>query len=93
MSYQVQYSPAALRGLKSVPPDIRQQIVTAVDGLADDPRPRGTTPLKGGLRGLRRLRLGDYRACYLVDDETRRVRVVQVGHRSKAYVHAQRRKR
>jgi mRNA interferase RelE/StbE len=91
MSYLVQYAPAALRSLKSVPRDVQRRIVAQVDALASDPRPRGTTSLKGSLKGLRRLRVGDYRACYLVDDEALRVRIIEIGHRAKTYEHLTRR--
>ena len=43
------------------------------------------SPLKGGLRGIRRLRTGDYRVLYEVEDAALVVLVVRVAHRRDAY--------
>jgi len=91
VSYLVQYSPAATRGLQDLPTQVQERILAATDALAGDPRPRGSTPLKGALQGLRRLRVGAYRVSYRVDDDLQRVRVVEIGHRSKTYEHLKRR--
>jgi mRNA interferase RelE/StbE len=51
--------------------------------LADDPRPPGSEKLSGQDRY--RLRQGDYRVVYGVDDELRIVEVVKIGHRREVY--------
>jgi mRNA interferase RelE/StbE len=52
--------------------------------LAADPRPRGSKKIKGG-RNLWRIRIGDYRVVYTVDDPDAIVDVVAVRHRRDAY--------
>lgn len=55
----------------------------AIDSLAVEPRPHGTTKLAG--RSDYRVRVGDWRVVYEVDDSRRRVVVVRVAHRSDVY--------
>ena len=61
----------------------RIRIVAAIDRLAENPG-LGTA-LKGDLRGLRRLRVGNYRVLYEVRDDELVVLVVRVAHRRDAY--------
>ena len=61
----------------------RARIVAAIDRLVEIPH-LGSA-LKGDLRGLRRLRVGDYRIVYEVRDEELVVLVVRVAHRPDAY--------
>jgi mRNA interferase RelE/StbE len=57
--------------------------LAAIDGLGDDPRPRGVTKLAG--RDDLRIRLGDYRVVYAVDDNKRFVLVARIAHRREVY--------
>jgi len=52
--------------------------------LRDDPRPRGCKKLRGGTDTYR-IRIGDYRAVYDVDDEARTVLLLRVRHRREVY--------
>ena len=61
----------------------RQRIVRSIEGLADDPRPRGCQKLSGQDRY--RVRQGEYRIVYSVEDEELIVFVVKVGHRKDVY--------
>jgi mRNA interferase RelE/StbE len=61
----------------------RQRIIGAIFELADAPRPRRSRRLRG--RPGHRLRVGDYKAIYVVDDEERVVTILQVGHRREDY--------
>jgi len=61
----------------------RIRIVNAIDELAGNPA-RGTA-LKGELRGLRRIRVGDFRVVYEVKDEELLVLVVRVRHRREVH--------
>lgn len=60
-------------------------MMRALRALAENPRPPDARPLHGESKGLWRVRVGDYRASYLIDDEARLVRVGRVGHRSTFY--------
>ncbi|MCY3601154.1 MAG: type II toxin-antitoxin system RelE/ParE family toxin [Gemmatimonadetes bacterium] len=59
------------------------RIVDAIDGLAD--HPHAGSSLKGGLRGLRRIRVDGYRVVYEVQDAALVVLVVRVAHRGTVY--------
>ena len=85
MIYTVTFRPSARRDLHRLPADIGTRITVRVNALADDPRPRGALPLRGPLKGLYRLRVGDYHVAYEVDDEVPLVRVWTIGHRRDFY--------
>lgn len=62
------------------------RIVKAIKALADDPRPNGVEKLKGqGGEGLYRIRAGDYRVVYAIEDARVTVEVIRVGHRREVY--------
>ena len=74
---------SAARELKHIPQRDRLRIVQAIDSLGQQPF-RGTV-LKGGLRGLRRIRVGDYRVVYELLDEELVILVIRIAHRREAY--------
>ena len=83
MGYSTRIKGSAARELERVPRRDRERIVRAIDRLGDDPL--AGSPLKGDLRGLRRVRVGDYRVVYEVLDGDLVVLVVVVAHRREAY--------
>ena len=74
----------AAKELSALPAVAAQRVDAAILGLSGDPRPPGAKKLKGGRR-LWRIRVGDYRIVYSIDDEQAVVDVIGVLHRSKAY--------
>ena len=83
VSYSVRIKRSAARELASIPQPARTRAVHAIDILREQPLAGST--LKGGLRGLRRLRVGDYRIVYELLDAKLVVLVVRVAHRRDAY--------
>ena len=83
MSYSIRIKGSAARELEKVAKPDRLRIVNAIDRLAENPFLGNV--LKGDLRGLRRLRLGDYRVLYEVRRDELVVLVVRVAHRREAY--------
>ena len=83
MSYSVRIKRSAAKELARIPQQDRLRIVHAIDSLGEHPL-KGS-PLKGEKRGLRRLRVGDYRIVYEVLDGELVVLVVRVAHRREAY--------
>ncbi len=62
------------------------RVHVAIDGLGENPRPSGVIPLLvQGRRGAYRLRVGNYRVIYTVDDSRLVVLVVDLGHRFEIY--------
>ncbi|MGD9892695.1 MAG: type II toxin-antitoxin system RelE/ParE family toxin [Dehalococcoidia bacterium] len=82
--YRVLLSTEARRALEKLPSNTRHRLAIRIDALALDPRPTGTRALQGAQR-LLRLRVGDYRLVYSVEDRDQVVRIVRVGHRRDIY--------
>jgi mRNA interferase RelE/StbE len=83
-AYTVQLRPRARRSLRQLGAEARTAAAAVIDSLASDPRPPGALALKGH-RPYLRVRSGDYRVIYAVDDSARVVRVAVVGHRRDVY--------
>lgn len=82
--YEVQVLPAVRKALRKMDPSTRTGILRVIGNLRAIPRPLGVVQLKDR-RGHLRLRIGDYRVIYTVDDETRLVTVAVAGHRREVY--------
>ena len=84
MTYAIEVLPAAERGLRQVHPEVRARIRGAFIKLAKDPRPPGARALTDR-PGYLRIRVGDYRIIYTIEDEILKVIVVRIGHRRDVY--------
>lgn len=84
-SYTVSILPKAQKQLATIPQSAREDITAAIDALSDNPKPRGAKKLKGEHAGLWRIRVGDYRVVYSVEDKILLVTVVWIGQRGGAY--------
>ncbi|MGH8905033.1 MAG: type II toxin-antitoxin system RelE family toxin [Egibacteraceae bacterium] len=82
--YALIYTPTAARQIGKLPPLIQRRVLAALEELRADPRRPGVKAVKGPDGGLR-LRVGDYRVLYDVDDRAGRVFVRKVGHRREVY--------
>jgi len=69
--------------LAKVPGDLRRRLLTALHGLAADPRPAGCKRLKG--YDLYRVRVGDWRITYAIEDDKLIVLVAEIAPRGGAY--------
>ena len=83
VSYSIRIRDSARRELAQLPRDVRERVIAAVDALRE--QPLAGSPLKGGLRGLRRQRVGDYRILYELLDDELIILVVRVAHRRESY--------
>jgi mRNA interferase RelE/StbE len=84
VTYEVRLAPAAVRQLRKLDPPGRRRVQAAIDLLAEDPRPPGARQLVGGA-GEWRVRTGDFRIIYDIQNEELLVLVVKVGHRRDVY--------
>jgi mRNA interferase RelE/StbE len=84
LSYQVLIERRALKELAKLPTVITVRVQTAIDHLAAQPRPHNAKKLAGS-RDQWRVRVGDYRVLYEINDRTREVRIFAVGHRREIY--------
>ncbi len=83
MKYEVRIVPAAEREMDKLPPLVHTRVSRRILSLEDNPRPRGAKKLSG--REEYRLRVGDYRVLYTVDDKDGIVTILAVGHRREVY--------
>ena len=84
MTYAVKVTASADRDLGKLSAPIRKRIILKIASLADDPRPSGAEKLKG-FRSVWRVRVGDYRIIYEIEDDILYVYVVRIGHRRDVY--------
>ena len=82
--YKIDFTPSADKALRKLPQSVQVRIATAVKGLVNDPRPRGSLKLKSE-DDLWRIRVGDYRVVYTIEDDELIVLVVRVAHRKDVY--------
>ncbi len=83
MSYAVYLKRSAEKELAGLPREVHQKIIKRLLTLKDNPRPPGAKKLWGGERY--RLRVGDYRVLYTIDDALQKIEVSAVGHRREVY--------
>ncbi|EWC60374.1 RelE/StbE replicon stabilization toxin [Actinokineospora spheciospongiae] len=85
MLYEIEWTAAALRELRKLDKQASRRIALAVTALGSDPRPFGCRALTGLPSGVMRIRVGDYRVVYQVEDTRVVVTVVRVAHRREVY--------
>lgn len=83
-AYTVNARPRVRKALRQLDPTVRKNVLAKMRTLASDPRPQGVEPLQGHPPWLR-VRAGNYRIIYAVDDGARVVTVAVVGHRREVY--------
>ena len=83
MGYSVIIQRRAQRRIARFPTDVQDRIERSLRTLSNEPRPAGSRKLQG--REGWRIRIGNYRAIYEIDDTAQEVLVVDVGHRKDIY--------
>ena len=81
--YSLQIKRSAVKEVAALPLKDRRRIVRKIQALARNPRPEGCEKLSG--QEKYRLRQGDYRILYSVDDAAEAVVIVKIGHRRDVY--------
>lgn len=84
MAYRVELKRSAQDALAKIPQPHRRRIANRIDRLAENPRPRGLDKL-AGVEPLYRIRVGDYRIVYQIQDDVLLVLVVRIGGRGDVY--------
>jgi mRNA interferase RelE/StbE len=83
-SYRVALTSSAEKELHGLPRNVIARIMPRLERLVSAPRPPGCKKLKGGDNEWR-IRVGDYRVVYIIDDSARTVDVTRIAHRREAY--------
>jgi mRNA interferase RelE/StbE len=82
--YQILFARSAAKELENLPERLGERVLRRIERLATVPRPSGCRKLTGSDK-LWRIRVGDYRVVYAIDDEQRLVDVIAIRHRRDAY--------
>ena len=83
MAYQIIIKRPAEKKLDALSANVRARILGHLLALEDNPRPAGIKKLQG--EDSFRLRVGDYRVLYTIDDRMKQVTIFAVGHRREVY--------
>jgi mRNA interferase RelE/StbE len=83
MTYQVVIQRPAEKELDALEKPVHKRIVTHLLALEEEPRAAGVKKLQG--QESYRLRVGDYRILYTIDDKSKKIFVMAVGHRREVY--------
>ena len=82
--YSITFARSARKELEALSNPLLQRVFSRIESLADSPRPSGCKKLKCSDE-LWRIRIGDYRGIYSINDSLNLVDVIAVRHRSQAY--------
>jgi len=82
-SYKIVIKRSAAKEIEKIPKAHRKRIVSKIEGLSTEPRPPGVKKLSGEEKY--RIRLGEYRILYRIDDSIITITVVKVGNRKDVY--------
>jgi mRNA interferase RelE/StbE len=84
--YSVRVKKKAEKQLAALPSDIAGRIVVAIDELAANPRPANNVKLQG-YANVYRIRVGNYRIIYSIEDAILMIEIIKVAHRQSVYNH------
>ena len=82
-SYSLRIKPSAVKELEAIPAKDRRRITTRIQALASTPRPVGCEKLSG--HDKYRIRQGNYRVLYTIEDDVLIVTVIAIGNRRDIY--------
>ena len=86
MAYEIRVSRPVEREVRALPQQVRDRLRSAVRELAENPRPAGCEKL-AGTNDRYRIRVGDYRVVYEINDDEQQILVETVRHRRDVYRH------
>ncbi|AKK02492.1 type II toxin-antitoxin system RelE family toxin [Corynebacterium epidermidicanis] len=84
MTYGIRYSNAAAKSLRKLQKKEQVSIVRTIERLQNDPRPAGVKKIMGGAGELR-IRVGNFRIIYEIQDGVLLILVLAIGHRCEVY--------
>lgn len=83
-SYRIDYAKSVDKDFRKLPKKIADRIAASIDKLAANPRPPGCVKLVG-FDSEYRIRVGDYRIIYQINDNVLVILVLEIGHRKDIY--------
>jgi mRNA interferase RelE/StbE len=85
MGFSIEITRSALKDLKKIDKTQQRKIRQKIDELSLNPTPHGCKQLKGSAFNLFRIRIGDYRVIYSVENQKLLVLIIKIGHRKDIY--------
>jgi mRNA interferase RelE/StbE len=82
--YKIEITSSAHHHLRNLSNPNRQRIHEAIEQLSQNPRPYGVKKMQGEVN-FYRIRVGDYRILYIIDDSAKLICVMRIMHRENAY--------
>jgi mRNA interferase RelE/StbE len=83
-NYSVEVKPPARKELEALPDNVLARVVQKLELLGNAPRPSGCKKLKG-YKDHWRVRVGDWRVVYIIDDAAKLIGVTRIAHRREVY--------
>ena len=83
--YKIALEKRAAKSLSSLPVSICRKVTLSLEQLSNNPKSKGSKKLSGAFKNYWRIRIGDYRVVYEIDDKEMIVRVYRVMHRKEVY--------
>ncbi len=81
--YEIEFKKSVDKDVRSIPTLDLKKILLRIDALRDEPRPPGSVKLAG--EEFYRIRQGDYRIVYEIQDAKLLIMVIKIGHRREVY--------
>ena len=86
MTYNIYWADKKVRKtFDSMSPFVQSRVIESIRELSSNPRPSGVKRLVGKLQGVWRIRIGDFRLLYDIDDKAKKVVLLGLGHRRQIY--------
>ncbi len=82
--FEIYLERSAEKRLRNLSGNIFRRIIPNIKLLKNDPKPAGCRKIVGAER-VYRIRIGDYRVVYEIDEERQRINIMAVGHRKDVY--------
>jgi mRNA interferase RelE/StbE len=83
--FSIVFKKSAIKELEQLPHQAAKRISKVIDELSENPRPAGSKKLQGQKEVLWRVRSGDYRVVYFIEDVIHIVEIRRIGHRKNIY--------
>jgi mRNA interferase RelE/StbE len=83
--YKIEFRPVAIRDLKALHKEILRRVSEKISAPAENPRPVGVEKLSGSEEDFYRIRIGDYRVLYTIQDKVLLVLIIKTRHRREVY--------
>ena len=82
--YKISIAKPAEKDLKRMERNVKNRVVTAISSLKDEPRPLGCRKIQSE-EGVWRIRIGDWRIVYFIDDVRQEINIIRIAHRKEFY--------